>query len=141
MIKLQEKEPFFIGYFWFVIFTIFALANVYKLYIYIISTYQTVTIKKLISNNNNIINDERYDQYNPSLQFLDKTFRYGNNSNVYENNNVVEENNDQRDLPVNNNINETNINNGELKVNDINIQDYKNNSLNSKENINISTKE
>ena len=131
MIKLQEKEAYLIGRCWFIFFTIFSLATLYKIYICIISVYQTVTIKKLISNNNSLINDERYNEYNPSLQFLDKTFRYRNN-NVNENTNDVLYNNAQRVVPVNNN----NIN-----ANNINVQVEQNDSERTKDNTNISSQE
>ena len=33
MIKLQEKEPYLIGRFWFIIFTILSLASLYNIFV------------------------------------------------------------------------------------------------------------
>ena len=102
MLKLNEKEPWFVSCFWFVIFIILSLASLYKLYIYLISIDQTVTIKKLISKrNDNLLNDERYNIYNPRLHFLDKTFTYNKNNNIIENNNLSKIIIIQRNLPIN----------------------------------------
>ena len=88
--------------FWFVIFNILSLASLYRLYIWIISIEQTVTIKKLITKrNNNLPYDERYNIYNPSLQFLDKIFTYNQNNNISEKNNVDEKNNFQTNIHIN----------------------------------------
>ena len=133
MIKLQEKEPYLIGRFWFIIFTILSLASLYKLYIRIISIYQNVRIEKLISTNN-IISDERFNIYNHKVQFLDKTFSYG------ENNEIVVYNNDQNVLHVNNNIN-ININNEQLNINNINRQFEQKDSFSTERDSNISNKE
>ena len=151
MINLQKKEPCFVGYFWNVIFNILSLASLYKLYIWLISISQTVTIRKIISRgNNNLPFDEKYDIYNPRLQFLDKTFTYDQNGNILENNNVFEYNNAQRNLPINDNqlrinsnynMNDNNINNEQLNINNINIQVHQENSLSTERRTNISNQE
>ena len=150
MVKLDEKEPRFVSCFWFSIFNILSLSCLYKLYICFISIEQIVTIKKLISRgNNNLPYDERYNIYNPRLQFLDKIFTYNQNGNILENNNVIEYNNAQRNLPINenqlsinsdNNIN-NNINNEQLNINNINIQVRQDNSLSTERCTNISNQE
>ena len=136
MVKLQDKEPHLIGRCWFIIFTLLSLATLYKLYICVISVYQTVKIKKLISNNNNL-NDWGFNRYNPRVQFLDKIFTYERNYNIVEENNIA-----QNDLHVNNNnINENNINNEQLNVNNVNDHFDQNDSLSTERNTNISNDE
>ena len=151
MIKLGEKEPWFVGCFWFVIFNILSLASLYRLYIWIISIEQTVTIKKLITKrNNNLPYDERYNIYNPSLQFLDKTFTYNQNNNISEKNNVNEKNNFQTNIHINdnqqqinsdNNMNDNNINNEQINTNNITIQVHQDNFLSKERCMNKSNQE
>ena len=110
-----------------------------------------MTIIKIISRgNNNLPFDEKYDIYNPRLQFLDKTFTYDQNGNILENNNVFEYNNAQRNLPINDNqlpinsnynMNDNNINNEQLNINNINIQVHQENSLSTDRRTNISNQE
>ena len=150
MVKLDDKEPWLVGCFWFSIFNILSLSCLYKLYICFISIEQIVTIKKLISReNNNLSYDERYNIYNPRLQFLDKIFTYNKNDNRLANNNIVEYNNAQRNFQINenqlsvnsdNNIN-NNINNEQLNINNINIQVRQDNSLSTERCTNISNQE
>ena len=151
MVKLDDKEPWLVGCFWFVIFNILSLASLYRLYIWIISIEQTVTIKKLITKrNNNLPYDERYNIYNPSLQILDKTFTYNKNNNIPEKNNVDGKNNFQTNIHINdnqqqinsdNNMNDNNINNEQLNINNINIQVHQDNSLSTERCTNISNQE
>ena len=150
MVKLNEKEPYFVGCFWFIIFNLLSLSVLYKLYISFISIEQTVTIKKIISReNDNLPYDERYNIFNPRLQILDKTFTYEQNGNILENNNVVENNNIQRNLPINdnqlginsNNMNDNIINNEQLNINNINIQVHQENSLSTERYSDISNQE
>ena len=151
MIKLDEKEPWFVGCFWLFIFHFLSLTSLYKLYIEFISIKQTVIIKKIISRvNNNLSYDERYNIYNPRIQILDKTFTYDQNGNILGNNNVFEYNNAQRNLPINDNqlrinsnynMNDNNINNEQLNINNINIQVHQENSLSTERCTNISNQE
>ena len=151
MVKLDDKEPWFVGCFWFVIFNILSLASLYRLYIWIISIEQTVTIKKLITKrNNNLPYDERYNIYNPSLQFLDKIFTYNQNNNISEKNSVDGKNNFQTNIHINdnqqqinsdNNMNDNNINNEQLNTNNITIQVHQDNSLSKERCMNKSNQE
>ena len=137
MIKLSEKEPPFIGLWWFCLFNLLSLAAFYKLYIWLISIHQTIIIRKIITNRNEVINDPIYNRYNPQFKFLDKIIKYEHNSA-------------QRELPMNednsnenifgyNNININNLN--QLNRNNINNQIKKNNSLSTKYSSNISGEE
>jgi len=151
MVKLDDKEPWFVGCFWFVIFNILSLASLYRLYIWIISIEQTVTIKKLITKrNNNLPYDERYNIYNPSLQFLDKIFTYNQNNNISEKNSVDGKNNFQTNIHINdnqqqinsdNNMNDNNINNEQLNTNNITIHVYQNNPSSKERCMNKSNQE
>ena len=130
LIKLYKKEPLFIGCFWFVIFNFLSLASIYKLYIRLISFDQTITIRKLISNHNNLFNNAEYNRYNPKFVFQNKIFSYGQN-----NNNIVIPFNSQRDLHVNENeLQNNNINNNESNNN---INNENNNNINNENNNNI----
>ena len=110
-----------------------------------------MTIKKIISRENgNLPYDERYNIYNPRIQFLDEAFTYDQIGNILENNNVVEYNNAQRNLPINDNqlrinsnynMNDNNINNEQLNINNINIQVHQENSLSTERCTNISNQE
>ena len=62
LIKIHEKEPLFVSYFWFTIFTLLSLSTLYKIYLCIISIEQTLVIKKIISNRNNLLNDAIYNR-------------------------------------------------------------------------------
>ena len=88
IIKLNEKEPPFVRYCWYIIFSFLSLAILYKLYIWIISIDQTITIRKIISYRNDLINNPIYNRYNPQFKFLDEIITY-------------EHNNAQRELPMN----------------------------------------
>ena len=156
LIKLNEKEPPFIGRFWLIIFTFLSLSNLYKLYIWLISIKHTITIIKVISIRNDRINDPFYNRYNPEVHFFDEIITYEHCNNfhdhnivqrelpMYDNNNNNNENfvgyeSEQRELPVNNNINNENLN--QINVDDINIEIQKNNSISTKHGSNISKQE
>ena len=137
MIKLNEKEPPFIGCCWFLLLNLLTLSAFYKLYIWLISIHKTIVIWKIITNRNELINNPIYIRYNPQFKFLDEIITY-------------EQNNVQRELPMNednsnenlvgyNNINNENLN--QLNRNNINIQIKKNNSLSTKYSSNISGQE
>jgi hypothetical protein len=68
MIKLKDSEPFFTNCFWFICFTLLTLGELYKLYIDRFSIRQTFIIKKFISVNSDLNNDERFNQFNPKLK-------------------------------------------------------------------------
>lgn len=116
MIKLKEKDPFFVGCFWFIISTIFSLGILYKLYINIISIEQNILIKKLISNTNNIAFDPRYNFFNPELKIFDKTFTYEKITAIY--------NNEGRVLSVNEN--ELSENNNSIEPINMSLSNIKN---------------
>lgn len=138
LIQLQEKEPCFGNYFWFFFLTIITFSFLYRCYININSVERTVTIKKLISNTNNLLIDTKYDKYNPTFQYLNKTYKYGqDNNNIDKNvqNEVSNNENNENKLPDNNNINKTNINNEVVNINQIHIEVHPNNSLSSERKI------
>ena len=147
IINLNEKEPPFVRYCWYIIFSFLSLAILYKLYIWIISVDQTITIRKIISNRNDLINNPIYNKYNPQVKFFDEVKSYGKNdaqrelpiNNDISSENIVDHNNARRELPLNNNINNENLN--QLNGNDVKIEIKKNNSLSTKYNSNIPEQE
>ena len=66
-IKRKEKDPWFANGLWHVIFTILTFAEPYKLYIKKITYCQTFIIKKVISIENDVNLDQRFDSFKPSL--------------------------------------------------------------------------
>ena len=142
LIKLGEKEAPFISYGWLKIFTILSLASLYKLYICLMSINQTITVRKIISNINGLINDPIYNRYNPQFKFLDKIITYNNaqgelplNYDI-SNENIVGYNNVRREFPLNDHINNENLNR-----NDINIQIKKKDSISTKYSSKVSEQE
>ena len=121
LIKLGEKEPLFITFYWYIIFTVLSLATLYKIYMCLICFDRTVIIKKLISSRNNLLDDVSYNKYNPTFKYQNKTFAYGYNDHIII---PIDE---QRDLPIsekgfqtNSNINnENNFNNKQISENRI----------------------
>ena len=88
IIKLSEKEPCSIGCFPFIIFTFLSLGTLYKLYIRLISIEQTIIIRKIISNRNEIIDNPIYNRYKPKFQYFDEIIKYGQYKNFQSNNNA-----------------------------------------------------
>ena len=117
MIKLDKKEPRIIGCFPFIIFTFLSFSTLYKLYIWLISINQTITIRKIIPNRIGQIVNRLYNRYKPKIQYFNEIIKYGHYKNFQSNNNAP------RELPLNNNINNVdNENSEQLNLNHINIQ-------------------
>lgn len=77
-----------------------SLSSFYKLYIWLISIKQTIIIRKIISNGNDLINNPIYNRYNPQFKFFNEIIKY----DLY--NNLGELNISQRELPMNVDSNE-----------------------------------
>ena len=112
-IKRKEKDPWFANGLWHVIFTILTFAEPYKLYIKKITYCQTFIIKKVISIENDVNLDQRFDSFKPSLyiKYSNQHFQFNEiNNNVL--NNINNDNmNGNINYPNDNNINRPNNNN------------------------------
>ena len=108
LIKLRkDEEPCCVsGGFWYVIFSIFTFAELYKIYVNHLILYQTFTIKKVVSISYDVNTDPRFNGFNPSffIKHTKQHFHYnqlnnnslnmlinnGNNNifNVFHNENI-----------------------------------------------------
>ena len=87
LIKLNDEEPWFIGNgFWFVIFTLFTFAELYKIYLNLLILRQTFYIKKVISISYDVNTDPRFNIFNPKfcIKHTNQHFQYNelNNNSV-----------------------------------------------------------
>ena len=96
LIKLGEKEPLFITFYWYSIFTVtvLSLATLFKIYMCLICFDRMVIIKKLISSRNNLLSDVSYNKYNPTFKYQNRIFAYGYKDHIIF---PIDE---QRDLPI-----------------------------------------
>ena len=118
-IKRKDKDSWFVNSFWYIIFTMLTFAEPYKLYIKIITYCHVFEIKKVISIENNVNLDQRFDSFKPSLYI-----RYGN-----QHFQLNEINLNRIDLPLENEINNNIVNN----INNVNINGN-NNYINENDN-------
>ena len=117
-IKLDIKKSFYKYYVILKVNQEVIIIDSETLVIWIISIEQTITIKKIISNRNDIINNPIYNKYNPQVKFFNEVKSYGKNdaqrelpiNNDISSENIVEHNNARRELPLNNYINNENLN-------------------------------
>ncbi len=74
MIKLGNKDCFFINSFWFFIFTLLSFAEIYKLFLNYKCIYQTFTVRKLVSNRNDLSKTNTLNIYNPELNLINQNY-------------------------------------------------------------------
>ena len=73
LIKIGNYEPCTVNCFWYFIFTLFTLAQVYKLYVESFCIYQTYKIRKIISTRYNLNSkayDSQYKKFNPQINLI-----------------------------------------------------------------------
>lgn len=74
MIKLGNKDCFFANSFWFFIFTLLSFTEIYKLFLNYKCIYQTFTVRKLVSNRNDLSKKDIYNIYNPQLNLINENY-------------------------------------------------------------------
>ena len=73
LIKIGDYEPCTVNCFWYFIFTLFTLAQIYKWHVSSFSIYQNYKIRKIISTRYNLHSeqyDSQYSKFNPQLNLI-----------------------------------------------------------------------
>ena len=79
LIKLNQNEPCFISFGWFMIFTLLTVCEFYKLYINTFFVYQQFKIRKIVSTRydlNDPAYDIKYSKLVPQLNLITEQFKY-----------------------------------------------------------------
>jgi hypothetical protein len=88
LIKISQKDPWFVNFGFFMIFTLLTICEFYKLYINTLFVYQQFKIRKIISTRydlNDPSNEEKYAQLNPQLNLIREQYKYDPQSYNYIN--------------------------------------------------------
>ena len=88
LIKIGQKEPWFVSFGWFMITTLLTVCEFYKLYINTLFVYQEFKIRKILSTRYNLnapINDTKYSQLIPQLNLITDQYQYEPDSYNYIN--------------------------------------------------------
>jgi hypothetical protein len=86
LLKIKDKEPCMINIYWFIIFTLFTLGQIYKIYFSIFCIHKKFTIRKLISTRYDLGNQEygqNYEPMNPQLYINNLKYSYEPNIYIY----------------------------------------------------------
>ena len=86
LVKLVNKEPCLVNYFWFFLATIITMAEFYRLYIDSISVYQKFKVRKLVSTRYDL-NQPVYQVFVPQMNLITQQFQYGQEYYNYVNQN------------------------------------------------------
>ena len=86
LVKLVNKEPCLVNYFWFFLATIITMAEFYRLYIDSISVYQKFKVRKLVSTRYDL-NQPVYQVFVPQMNLITQQFQYGQEYYNYVNRN------------------------------------------------------
>ena len=89
LLKIMDKEPYIINIYWFIIFTLFTLGQIYKIYFSIFCIHKKFTIRKLISTRYDLVNPEygqNYESMNPQISINNLKYRYDSNIYTYTDN-------------------------------------------------------
>jgi hypothetical protein len=84
LLKIKDKELCMINIYWFIIFTLFTLGQIYKIYFSIFCIHKKFTIRKLISTRYDLGNPEygqNYEPMNPQISI--NNLKFGNEPNKY----------------------------------------------------------
>ena len=79
LIKIGDYEPCTVNFFWYFIFTLFTLAQIYKWHVSSFCIYQNYKIRKIISTRYNLHSeqyDSQYSKFNPQLNLVTLTIDY-----------------------------------------------------------------
>jgi hypothetical protein len=79
LIKIGQKEPWFVSFGWFMITTLLTVCEFYKLYINTLFVYQEFKIRKILSTRYNLnepANDSKYSKLVPQLNLITEQYQY-----------------------------------------------------------------
>ena len=79
LIKIGQKEPWFVSFGWFMITTLLTVCEFYKLYINTLFVYQEFKIRKILSTRYNLnepANDSKYSKLVPQLNLITDQYQY-----------------------------------------------------------------
>ena len=85
LIRIGDKDPCFVNCFFFILFTIIPVVEIYKCYIYSTIYEKTFVIRKLISTRYDL-NQEQYKVFNPYIKLLGQECNFESNDYNYINN-------------------------------------------------------
>ena len=86
LVKLVNKEPCLVNYFWFFLATIITMAEFYRLYIDSISVYQKFKVRKLVSTRYDL-NQPVYQVLVPQIDLISQQYQYDQQYYNYKNDN------------------------------------------------------
>jgi hypothetical protein len=82
LIKITENDPCGISVFWYIIFTLMGIVQLYKVYVNSKCTYKSFTIRKLISSRFSLTTEEcdnKYKKFDPAISFADERIKLTTN--------------------------------------------------------------